>query len=197
MEISRIRALRGPNLWSRHTAIEAIVSCTGSERCLSDIPEFEPRLRERFPEIALLQPTIHDEMASMAHALEFATLGLQAQAGCPVTFSRTTQTIEEGIYQVVVEYSEEAVGRLALELAQKLCLAAIHDTAFDLADALKTNSAQEKTRLYKDAQDTIWKESPWVPLVVEKLVSAHSKTLTGFYIMPDTGFSFDNADLKQ
>jgi cyanophycin synthetase len=26
MEVSRIRALRGPNLWSRHTAIEAIVT---------------------------------------------------------------------------------------------------------------------------------------------------------------------------
>jgi glutathione transport system substrate-binding protein len=35
-----------------------------------------------------------------------------------------------------------------------------------------------------------------VPLVVEKLVSAHNKSLTGFYIMPDTGFSFDEADLK-
>ncbi|KHG49206.1 glutathione-binding protein GsiB domain protein [Enterobacter hormaechei subsp. xiangfangensis] len=31
------------------------------------------------------------------------------------------------------------------------------------------------------------------PLVVEKLVSAHNKALTGFYIMPDTGFSFDDA----
>ena len=66
----------------------------------------------------------------------------------------------------------------------------------DLNDALKTTDAQEKTRLYKDAQDTIWKESPWVPLVVEKLVSAHSKNLTGFYIQPDTGFSFEQADLK-
>ncbi|MEY4909186.1 MAG: cyanophycin synthetase protein, partial [Pseudomonadota bacterium] len=27
MDVSRIRALRGPNLWSRHTAVEAIVSC--------------------------------------------------------------------------------------------------------------------------------------------------------------------------
>ncbi|AIR67218.1 MULTISPECIES: glutathione ABC transporter substrate-binding protein GsiB [Cedecea] len=66
----------------------------------------------------------------------------------------------------------------------------------DLADALKTTKPEEKAKLYKDAQDTIWKESPWVPLVVEKLVSAHSKNLTGFYVMPDTGFSFDNADLK-
>ncbi len=66
----------------------------------------------------------------------------------------------------------------------------------DLADALKTTKPEEKARLYKEAQDIIWKESPWVPLVVEKLVSAHNKALTGFYIMPDTGFSFDDADLK-
>jgi len=66
----------------------------------------------------------------------------------------------------------------------------------DLADALKTNDPQAKAQLYKAAQDIIWKESPWVPLVVEKLVSAHSKNLTGFYIMPDTGFSFEEADLK-
>ncbi|MCL6746484.1 glutathione ABC transporter substrate-binding protein GsiB [Kosakonia sp. R1.Fl] len=65
----------------------------------------------------------------------------------------------------------------------------------DLAEALKTTDVAEKEQLYKQAQDLIWQESPWVPLVVEKLVSAHNKKLTGFYIMPDTGFSFDNADL--
>ena len=62
--------------------------------------------------------------------------------------------------------------------------------------ALKTNDPAEKTRLYKAAQDIIWQESPWIPLVVEKLVSAHSKNLTGFWIMPDTGFSFEDADLQ-
>ncbi|WP_318367218.1 glutathione ABC transporter substrate-binding protein GsiB [Enterobacter sp.] len=66
----------------------------------------------------------------------------------------------------------------------------------DLSEALKTTDADQKAKLYKSAQDTIWKEAPWVPLVVEKLVSAHNKKLTGFYIMPDTGFSFDDADLK-
>ncbi len=55
---------------------------------------------------------------------------------------------------------------------------------------------RKKTRLYKAAQDIIWQESPWIPLVVEKLVSAHSKNLTGFWIMPDTGFSFEDADLQ-
>ncbi len=137
MEVTRIRALRGPNLWSRHTAIEAIVSCTEAERTIGNIPGFEARLRERFPEIALLQPTLSNDIVSMAHAVEYAALGLQAQAGCPVTFSRTAQTLEPGIYQVVVEYSEEGVGRLALELAQALCHAAANDQAFDLASALR------------------------------------------------------------
>lgn len=49
-----------------------------------------------------------------------------------------------------------------------------------MAAALKTNDPQEKTRLYKEAQDIIWKESPRIPLVVEKLVSAHSKKFDRF-----------------
>jgi cyanophycin synthetase len=136
MEVSRIRALRGPNLWSRHTAIEAIVACDEAERALHDLPGFEERLRARFPEIGFLTPTSHAEEITMAHALEFAALGLQAQAGCPVTFSRTTATMEPGIYQVVVEFSEESVGRLAFELAEALCRTAMADAAFDIADAL-------------------------------------------------------------
>ncbi|MQM30545.1 MAG: cyanophycin synthetase, partial [Candidatus Accumulibacter phosphatis] len=107
MEVSRIRALRGPNLWSRHTAIEAIVCCVEGERSIDALPGFEDRLRARFPELAMLHPAGHDEAVSMAQALEFAALGLQAQAGCPVTFSRTAKTLETGTYQVVVEYSEE------------------------------------------------------------------------------------------
>jgi cyanophycin synthetase len=136
MIVSRIRALRGPNLWSRHTAIEAIVSCSAEEQAIGNIAGFEERLRARFPEIGFLTPTSHAEAISMVHALEFAALGLQAQAGCPVTFSRTTATLETGIYQVVVEYSEEAVGRLAFDLAEALCLAAVNDCPFDLAGAL-------------------------------------------------------------
>ncbi|GAO34959.1 cyanophycin synthetase [Sulfuricella sp. T08] len=134
MEVSRIRALRGPNLWSRRTVIEAIVTCR--ECLIGDMPDFEARLRARFPEIGSLKPAGHEESIPMAHALEFAALGLQVQAGCPVTFSRTAATTEADVFQVVVEYSEEQVGRLAFELAQTLCFAAANDTPFDLADAL-------------------------------------------------------------
>jgi cyanophycin synthetase len=148
MEVSRIRALRGPNLWSRHTAIEAIVTCTGAERSIDQLPGFEARLRERFPEIDFLTPTGHEEKVSLAHALEFAALGLQAQAGCPVTFSRTAETVESGVFQVVVEYTEEPVGRLAFELAEALCQAALEDKPFDLAEALhRLRELDEDVRL--------------------------------------------------
>ncbi|MDR1710205.1 MAG: cyanophycin synthetase [Candidatus Accumulibacter sp.] len=148
MEITRIRALRGPNLWSRHTAVEAIVSCAEAERDINGLEGFETRLRERFPEIALLQPALEGEARAMAHVLEFATLGLQAQAGCPVTFSRTSQTVEAGVYQVVVEYSEEEVGRLALEIAESLCRAALDDAPFDLPGALaRLREIDEDVRL--------------------------------------------------
>jgi len=136
MEVTRVRALRGPNLWSHHTAIQSIVTCTAEETCISRIDGFEARIRARFPEISLFQPTGHDDSIPMAHVLELAALGLQAQAGCPVTFSRTTPTLETNVYQVVVEYSEEEVGRLAMELAQSLCQAAVDNTAFDLVSAL-------------------------------------------------------------
>jgi cyanophycin synthetase len=137
MDISRIRALRGPNLWSSHTAIEAVVTCTPAECAIDTGNGFESRLRSRFPDIGTLRPTGHDATVPMAHVLEMAALDLQAQAGCPVTFGRTTATAEPGVYQIVVEYSEEAVGRLALELAEALCLAAQNDSPFDLQQALE------------------------------------------------------------
>ncbi len=148
MEVSRVRALRGPNLWSHHTSVEAIVSCAPQEESIGSLPDFENRLRVRFPQIGQMQPLGHDDRVPMAHALELAALGLQAQAGCPVTFSRTTATLERGIYQVVVEYTEEEVGRLALELAQQLCRAALDDAPFDLDAALaRLRELDEDVRL--------------------------------------------------
>ena len=136
MDVSRIRALRGPNLWSRHTAVEAIVSCEPAERSLVHLPGFESRLRALFPAIGPVPVGAQRADVSLAHVLEAATLALQAQAGCPVTFSRTSVTVEEGTYQVVVEYTEEDVGRLALRHAEALVRAALAGSEFDVAAAI-------------------------------------------------------------
>ena len=66
----------------------------------------------------------------------------------------------------------------------------------DLSDALATTDRSKKQQLYKDAQDRIWADAPWIFLATERLLSANSKQLSGFYVMPDTSFSFDDADLK-
>lgn len=66
----------------------------------------------------------------------------------------------------------------------------------ELADALATTDTTKKHSFYKDAQDTLWHDRPWIPLVVEKLVSANNKRLVNFNVMPDTGFDFTHADLK-
>ena len=137
MEVSRIRALRGPNLWTRHTAVEAMVRCGENETDLTKLPGFEARLRHLFPGIGHLRASERGAKVTMAHALEAATLHLQTEAGCPVTFSRSTPTTEPELFQVVVEYTEEQVGTLALSLAEKLCAAALNDQAFDLEGAVK------------------------------------------------------------
>lgn len=137
MEVSRIRALRGPNLWSRQTAVEAVVTCVGDEADLDQMPGFVTRLRARFPEIKPLRPFGNKDPITVAHAIEATALGLQAAAGCPVAFGQTTSTAEQNVFQIVFQYTEEPVGRRALELAERLCQAALDDSPFDIKHALK------------------------------------------------------------
>jgi cyanophycin synthetase len=65
---------------------------------------FEARLRALFPALGPLRR--QPDQASLAHVLEL-TLALQIQAGCPVTFSRTTETVERGTFQVVVSTAKK------------------------------------------------------------------------------------------
>ena len=148
MEVSRIRALRGPNIWSRHTSLEVIIECAAAETSIDQIAGFEERLRARFPEIGSFHPKGRTTPISMANVLEAATLCLQAEAGCAVSFSRTQATFEQGVFQIAVEYTEEEVGRLALELARDLIQSAMEDKAFDLQEALlRLRNLDEDKRL--------------------------------------------------
>ncbi len=136
MEVSRVRPLRGPNLWSRSTCLEAIVSLTDGELAARRIPGFERGLLHRFPELGPLQPLESEGPLSLAHVLARVALKLQVQAGCPVSFWRVTPTIENGVFQVVVQYTVEQVGVYAFEQAQALCFAALEHKPFDAAAVL-------------------------------------------------------------
>ena len=62
--------------------------------------------------------------------------------------------------------------------------------------ALTTTSRDEKTKLYKSAQETIWKDAPWAFLVTANNVYVRDKNLSGVYVQPDTSFWFGDIDLK-
>ncbi len=148
MDVSRIRALRGPNLWSRQTAIEAVITCKGVECDLDQIPDFATRLRARFPDVKPLRPYGHKDPISLAHAMEAVALGLQAKAGCPVAFSQTFATPDPESFQVVVQYTEEPVGRLAFDLAEALIMATLANEPFDIKHAMdRLRELDEDVRL--------------------------------------------------
>lgn len=66
----------------------------------------------------------------------------------------------------------------------------------DIAKALVATDAAEKTRLYTEAQKQIWNDAPWAFLVTEQLLSVRARNLSGFYVIPDGSFNFDEVELK-
>lgn len=62
--------------------------------------------------------------------------------------------------------------------------------------ALTVSNREEKTALYKEAQETIWKDAPWAFLVTANNVYVRSKNLSGVYVEPDTSLWFGDIDLK-
>ena len=66
----------------------------------------------------------------------------------------------------------------------------------DIIKALNTTDRAEKTRLYTEIQNEVWKDAPWVFLVTEKLLYATSKNLKGMYVMPDGSYFFEQIELN-
>ncbi len=144
MVIERLRALRGPNLWSRHTAMQCIVTCTPQERDSAYVHALEHRLRALFPAL----DEVRGDAMTKAHLYAATALALQEAAGCAVTFSRVAPTVDDGTYQVVVEYSEEDVGRMAMKLAEALLDAAVNETPFETdATVAELRARDEDVRL--------------------------------------------------
>jgi glutathione transport system substrate-binding protein len=54
-----------------------------------------------------------------------------------------------------------------------------------IASALKAVDDKEKASLYKQAQELLYQDAPWAPLVTEENLYARAKHLSGVYVMPD------------
>ncbi|HWE39061.1 MAG TPA: cyanophycin synthetase [Isosphaeraceae bacterium] len=142
MDFRKILALRGPNLWANFPVLEAWV----------DLGEFKDSPSDSLPGLAdrlmAWLPTMIEHRCGLGyrggfferlrtgtylgHILEHVALELQTLAGSDVGYGKARETAEEGVYKVVVEYEEEAVGRDALHRARALILAAVHDRPCDV-----------------------------------------------------------------
>ncbi|HVA48147.1 MAG TPA: cyanophycin synthetase, partial [Pirellulales bacterium] len=142
MEILKVRALRGPNVWARFPVLEAWVDLGPLKDSPShEIPGFNERLMSWLPTMIEHRCGIGErggffqrlrEGTYQAHILEHVTLELQSLAAAPVGFGRARETSQEGVYRVVVEYDDESLARACLESARVVCLAAVNAQDIDL-----------------------------------------------------------------
>lgn len=133
MKILQTQTLRGPNYWSiRRTKLILIRLDLEdlADRPSDTIPGFYDGLISVLPSLEEhhCSPGCRGGFLSrvregtmMGHILEHVALELQVLAGMMVGFGRTRETATPGIYQVAVEYQNEAAGRYATRAAHRLC----------------------------------------------------------------------------
>jgi cyanophycin synthetase len=148
MIIQKITYLRGPNIWTYYSAIEALIDIGDLEDCPSDtIPGLYERLTEWLPSLIehRCSPGVRGGFLQRlktgtwpCHILEHVTLALQDLAGVPGHgFGRARETEKRGVYKVVVSGWQQDVTREALLTGRELVMAAIEDRPFDLEAAIE------------------------------------------------------------
>lgn len=143
MEIRRVRALRGPNIWARFPVLEAVVDLQELKDTPSDaIPGFNDRVMAWLPTMIEhrcgvgVRGGFFQRLRSgtwMGHIMEHVTLELQALAYKDAGFGKARETPEEGVYRVAFRYRNETIGRACLDTAFALCMAAVYNQPFDVA----------------------------------------------------------------
>jgi cyanophycin synthetase len=142
MNFRQVLALRGPNIWAHFPVLEVLVDLGELKNFSSrEIPGFSDRILAWVPSMDSHQcnngplGTFRQQLqvgTEAAHALEHLTIELQSLVDSNVSFGRTYETDEPGVYRVIVRYEEESLGRAALEAARQLCIAAALDRPFDI-----------------------------------------------------------------
>ncbi len=132
MNIESIRALSGANLWSDQPVLEAVLLLKGAGPAADVVDRLCGGLPPR------LAASLRGDFPATASASAWATLlaqlivGLQAAAGCAVSFS-TSRVLKTGAeYRIAAEYAEEPTARRALELALALIQAAREGRSVDV-----------------------------------------------------------------
>lgn len=184
MKILQTRTLRGPNYWSIRRPKLIVVRLDLEDlanRPSNTLPGFYDGLVQVLPSLDehYCSPGCRGGFLSrvqdgtmMGHIVEHVALELQVLAGMTVGFGRTRETATPGIYQVVVEYQNEAAGRYATRAAVRLCQSIIETGTYpdrelqtDLRD-LRELRAEASLGATTEAliEEAIARGIPWMEL---------------------------------
>ena len=166
MEIRRVRALRGPNIWARFPVLEAVVDLQELKDTPSDaIPGFNDRVIAWLPTMIEhrcgvgVRGGFFQRLRSgtwMGHIMEHVTLELQALAYKNAGFGKARETPEEGVYRVAFRFRDEDIGRACLDTAFALCMAAVYDQPFDVnAEVTKLRAYAKQVALPEVAYEVL------------------------------------------
>ena len=146
LDILELRALRGPNRYSKRKTMFMMIDIGEFEtKASNEIPGFNDRLLKFLPSLEEHKCSIGERGGFiqrlntgtyMAHICEHVAIELQCLAQMPVKYGKAFGTDEEAVYAVVFHYVVESVGLAAAEEAVKLVEAAIYDKDFDVEDAV-------------------------------------------------------------
>jgi cyanophycin synthetase len=147
MQIRKVFDLNGPNIWSNKPALEAWVDLGHFEELPTNkLPGFTERLMGYLPSLIEHRCSIGERGGFLqrletgtwlGHVLEHVTLELQSLAYSPVGFGRARETLEYGVYKVVVRCENARFAELCMRTARELILSIVDDKPFDLGGELK------------------------------------------------------------
>lgn len=134
MEIREIRALRGPNYFSRYPTIFMKLDIGELEnKPTTDVPGFRERLEEIIPTLVEHRCSKErrggffervEEGTWAGHLVEHIAIELQCLAKTEVGFGKSINTLEKGVYDVVYRYRDEEVGiqagKYAVQIVEEL-----------------------------------------------------------------------------
>ena len=164
-----MRALRGPNRYSRYQAIFMELDIGKYEELPTDkIPGFKDRLVQ-------LIPSLHEHRCSpgypggfiermtngtwLGHVTEHVAIELQCLAATPVGFGKTLDTSGKGIYHVIYRFRDEEVGLAAGRAAVEIVEAVAEGREVDLPTIIDNLKEIREQNLLGPSTRSIVKEA--------------------------------------
>jgi cyanophycin synthetase len=187
MNIEKIQALRGPNIWSirRKKLIQMRLDLQEMENYPTNkIDGFRERIEKLLPSLFSHRCSegveggfFHrvEEGTWLGHVIEHIALEIQTLAGMEVGFGRTRETRTPGVYNVVFNYIEENAGIFAAEESVKIVEALVEGSEYDIAACIqKLKEIRERVRLGPSTgsivEEAVSRKIPWIRLGTNSLV---------------------------